>query len=95
MRRMLGALQVAGEAVKDLPSWAGPDVIIAAAMSKLDGIVAAASAEVCCMLVNLACWVWPCTSCSLVKWDDWAECCSFCRALQSILLCNSLKAVRI
>ncbi len=39
-------MQVAGEAVKELPSWAGPDVIIAATMSKLDTIVAAASAEV-------------------------------------------------
>lgn len=37
--------QVAGEAVKELPSWAGPDVIIAATMSKLDSIVAAASAQ--------------------------------------------------
>lgn len=38
-------LQVAGEAVKELPSWAGPDVIIAATMSKLETIVAAASAQ--------------------------------------------------
>ena len=40
------ALQVAGEAVKELPSWAGPDVIMAATMTKLDAIVAAASAQV-------------------------------------------------
>jgi len=32
--------------VKELPTWAGPDVIIAATMSKLDVIVAAASAQV-------------------------------------------------
>lgn len=32
--------------MKELPTWAGPDVIIAATMSKLDGIVAAASAQV-------------------------------------------------
>ena len=40
------AVQVAGEAVKELPSWAGPDVIMAATMTKLDAIVAAASAQV-------------------------------------------------
>ncbi|CAL8464474.1 g4009 [Coccomyxa elongata] len=40
------SLQVAGDAVRELPTWAGPDVIIAATMSKLDGIVAAASAQV-------------------------------------------------
>ncbi len=38
--------KVAGDAVKELPTWAGPDVIIAATMSKLDIIVAAASAQV-------------------------------------------------
>ena len=43
---LLLALQVAGEAVKELPSWAGPDVIMAATMTKLDAIVAAASAQV-------------------------------------------------
>ena len=43
---ILLAIQVAGEAVKELPSWAGPDVIIAATMTKLDAIVAAASAQV-------------------------------------------------
>lgn len=32
--------------MKELPTWAGPDVIIAATMSKLDVIVAAASAQV-------------------------------------------------
>ncbi len=45
LRRMLRALQVAGEAVKDAPSWAGPDVIIATTMDKLDKIVAAANAQ--------------------------------------------------
>ena len=55
LRRMLLTLQVAGEAVKEAPSWAGPDVIIAATLKKLDQIVAAASAEVCafCMLLIL------------------------------------------
>lgn len=45
LRGMLWALQVAGEAVKDAPSWAGPDVIIATTMDKLDHIVAAANAQ--------------------------------------------------
>ena len=45
LRRMLWASQVAGEAVKDAPSWAGPDVIIATTMDKLDHIVAAANAQ--------------------------------------------------
>lgn len=38
-------MQVAEDAVKELPAWAGPDVIIAATMSRLDGIVAAANAQ--------------------------------------------------
>ena len=46
-------LQVAGEAVKELPSWAGPDVIIAATMTKLDTIVAAASAQAWPLLLAL------------------------------------------
>jgi hypothetical protein len=41
-------MQVAGDAVKELPAWAGPDVIIAATMSRLDGIVAAANAQAWC-----------------------------------------------
>ena len=45
LRSMLRVLQVAGEAVRDAPSWAGPDVIIATTMDKLDGIVAAAHAQ--------------------------------------------------
>ena len=82
------ALQVAGEAVKDLPSWAGPDVIIAAAMSKLDSIVAAASAEVCSSLraakpgmLGLA--MHTLHSCAM-NWL-YAECCSLCRALRPTL----------
>ena len=46
--------QVAGDAVRELPTWAGPDVIIAATMSKLDGIVAAASAQVRTSLLAFA-----------------------------------------
>lgn len=53
LRSMLRVSQVAGEAVKDAPSWAGPDVIIATTMEKLDGIVAAAHAQAslpaCCL----------------------------------------------
>lgn len=55
-------LQVAGDAVKELPSWAGPDVIIAVTLSKLDTIVAAANAQVhqqnsSCMAL---CWLQMC-----------------------------------
>lgn len=63
---LVNATQVAGDAVRELPTWAGPDVIIAATMSKLDGIVAAASAQVCtslsCACYNRAYIYWHCTS---------------------------------
>lgn len=45
-RTLVCTWQVAGDAVKELPAWAGPDVIIAATLSKLDHIVAAANAQV-------------------------------------------------
>ena len=71
-------VQVAGEAVKDLPSWANPDVIIAATLGKLDRIVAAASAEVSasCMLLVLYAEMRGHVACNvflrrLLHWDDW------------------------